>query len=333
MLKKMFVIFGRDLKVNLRDSLSLYLFIFPIMFAVGINLFAPGVSDSTVQLALIDGENPQMEEYYGEFAQVELFSDAKAVEDRVLGRDNIVGILPEGDEYYILTQGNEPESVPETAKLVKTLYENGASIEDSNATIHEYGRTVPPLKKALVAMAIMLTSVLGGMLIAINIVEEKADNTVSAINVTTISRMGFILGKSIIGLLLPIFGCFAIILITGFRDFDIGMTFVAVISVTLISLVVGFIQGLANDDVMSAAGSIKLLFLPMYASILGINFLGDKWQKLFYWIPYYWSYKSFDKILSYSASWKDIGLYSGIILAISAVIYAFLVPMVRKGLE
>ena len=333
MLKKIMTIFARDLKVNLRDFLTLYIFIFPILFAVGINAFTPGINDTTVNLALIENENTQMEEYFKQFAKVELFGDEDSVIKRVEGRDSIVGILPKDGSYYILSQGNEDASVIDTAKLVKTLYESGSSIEDTNATLTDLGRTGPPLKKALVNMAIMLTSVLGGMIISVNIVEEKVDNTVSAINVTTLSRTGFILGKSIIGLILPIYGAFALIYITGFKDVNVGMTIVSVLAITLISLAIGFIQGIKNEDVMSAAGSIKLMFIPLYGSILAINFLADKWQKFFYWIPFYWSYKSFDQILSYASVWKDIGIYSLIILAITSVVYILLVPGIRKGLE
>lgn len=333
MIKKIWTIFMRDLKVNTRDFLALYIIAVPVIFAIGINLFTPGINDTTVNLALIDGENPKQIEYFKDFAKVEVFKDLESVKSRVEKRDNIVAILPEDGGYYILTQGNEPESVVDAAKMLKTFYELDVQIENTNAEIIEFGRTVPPLKKVLANVAILFTSVLGGMLISLNIVEEKVDNTISAINITTVSRIGFIFGKSLIGLSLPILGSVAILLITGFNDVNIGQVVLMVFACTLLSLLVGFIQGINNNDVMSAAAGIKLLFLPMIGSVAAIEFLGDKWQKFFYWIPFYWTYKGNDAVLSYTATWQQIIMYTGIVLVLCGAVFIFLAPKIRKGLE
>ncbi len=334
MIKKIWTIFNRDLKVNAREFLSLFLLILPIIFALVINLVTPSINDTTVNLAFLDGENPTQTAYFADFAKVELFKNLDQVTRRVEKRDSIVAILPDGNgSYYLMTQGNEPEHVVDAAKLLKTFYETGVQIEDTTAEIIEYGRTIPPLKKLLTNFVLLFISVLGGMLIAINIVEEKTDNTISAINITPISRTGYILGKSIIGLLLPIFGTFVILWITGFRDVNFGQIILVIFAATLISLMVGFIEGILNDDVISAAGSIKLLFLPLAASIAAIELLADKWQIFFYWSPFYWSYKGNDAVLSQTATWPQILLYTAIILALCVVVYVFLAPKIRKGLS
>lgn len=333
MFKKIWAIFIRDFKVNSRDFLALYILILPILFGIAINIFTPGINDTTVNLALIEDENEEKIAYYKDFAKVEVFKDVEGVKKRVNKRDNIVGILPKDDEYYILAQGNEPESVIEMAKLLKTYYELDVQIENTNAEIIKFGRTVPPLKKVLVNIAILFTSILSGMLIAINIVEEKADNTISAINVTTVSRLGFILGKSLIGMILSVFGSIVILLITGFTNVNMGQVILAIFACTLLSLLIGFIQGVNNDDIMSAAASIKLLFLPMIGAVAAIELLSDKWQKLFYWIPFYWTYKGNDAILSNTATWQQIIMYTVIVLALCGLVYFFLAPRIRKGLE
>lgn len=334
MLGKIWAIFKRDLKVNLKDFLSLYIIIVPILFGVLINVFTPGINDTTVNLALLDGENPEQIEYFENFSKVELFEDVDSIRKRVEARDSIIGIIPEGDKYYIMTQGNESEMVVEFAKLLNTFYQLDVKVEDTNAKIIDFGRTVPPLKKQLVNSAILFISVLGGMLIAVNIVEEKADNTISAINLTPTTRIAFILGKSLIGMALAIFGSLAIVLITGFRDINTIQLLVVIFVATLLSLLVGFIQGLNSDDIMTAAGGIKLLFIPLVAGVLGVELLADKWwEKLFYWDPFYWAYKGNDAVLSNTGSWAQILLYSGMVLLISSVIYLFLAPKIRDGLK
>ncbi|MTI67020.1 MAG: ABC transporter permease [Firmicutes bacterium] len=333
MFKKVWAIFMRDLKVNIRDFLSLYIFVVPLLFAIAINIFTPGINDTTVNLALLEGENPKQISYFKDFAKVEVFKDIDEIKKRVEGRDNLVAILPEGEKYYIMTQGNEPEGIVEYAKLLNTFFQLDVQIEDSNAEIFEFGRTVPPLKKLLVNTSILFISVLGGMLIALNIVEEKVDRTISAINLTPTSRKSFILGKSIIGLILPIYGSIAITWITGFKSVNFFQLLIIVFASTLLSLLIGFIEGINNEDFMNAAGSIKLLFLPLAASIVAIEILSDKWQKFFYWSPFYWAYKGNDIVLSQNGSWQQILMYSGIVLVICSIVYIFLAPKIRKGLE
>jgi ABC-type multidrug transport system permease subunit len=185
----------------------------------------------------------------------------------------------------------------------------------------------------LVNILLLVITMLAGMLIAMNIVEEKVDNTVSAINVTPTSRRAFILGKGFTGMFVAIFSSIAVILITGFYTVNIGQAALVVFSVTILSLLIGFIQGLNSDDVMDAAGSVKLLFIPMAGSIAGYEFVTGNWQIFFYWSPFFWAYKANDMILSKSGTWPQFILYIGIILVICGAAYAMLAPRIVKGLE
>jgi hypothetical protein len=333
MLKKVLTIFGRDVKVNAREFITLYIIFAPLIFAFGINLLAPSVNDTTVNLALVENDNVEMVEYMEQFAKVEVLEDAEAIEDRVGLRDNILGVIPKDNGYYVLQEGNEPDGLVDYATILLTFYEEGLVLEDSNATIHDFGQTVSPLKKMLVSMVIMMTSILGGMLISINIVEEKVDNTVSAINITPTSRTAFILGKSVMGFLVSLIGAYAILFITGFGSIDMGQTAFILIAVAFLSIIVGFIEGVKNTDIMEAAGSIKMLFLPIGAAVAAVELLSDKWQIAFYWIPYYWAYKGLDGILSESIKWQEVLMYSGIIAGLGLLVYLYLAPKIRKGLE
>ena len=333
MVKRIWIIFMKDLRVNLKNFISVYIFVVPIIFAIAINLFTPGINDTTINLALLEGENPEQVAYFKNFAEVELFEDIDSIKNRVKSRDDIVAILPEEDKYYLMPQGNEPERVIELAKMLNAFYESDMQIENTNVEIKDFGRTVPPLKEQLVNTAMLFISILGGMLIAINIVEEKVDNTISAINLTPTDRTTFILGKSIIGLLLAIFGSLVLILITGFSNINFIQLIIVIFVSTLLSLMLGFIQGLNNNDIMNAAGSIKLLFLPLIAGVLAIELLADKWQKFFYWNPFYWAYKGNDAILSQTGSWNEILFYAGMVLLLSGIVYLFLAPKIREGLE
>jgi len=332
MLKKIWSIFMRDLKVNLRDFLPLYILVIPVIFGFAINALAPSVNDTTVSLAMLESDDPEKVLYLEQFAKIELFSDLGEVEKRLEERDNIVAVLPEGENSKIVAQGNEPEGVLVYAKMLNSFHELDLNVEETTAEFESFGRTEPPLKKMLVNISLLMTSVLGGMLISINIVEEKMDNTVSAINVSPLSRTGFVFGKSLMGIFLSAYGSIALLWITGYGNVNAGQTLLAIGAVTLLSVVIGFIQGVVNDDIMNAAAGIKTLFLPIGAAVAAVEVLSDKWQILFYWIPFYWTYKGNEAILSYTATWPQIIFYTTIVLVLSGIVYVILAPKIRAGL-
>jgi len=240
MFKKIWNIFIRDLKVNMREFMTFWIIIAPLLLAVGINFISPSINDTSVNLALVENENPAQADFFDDFAHVELLGDEQKVEDRVRARDDVVGVLPKDGGYYIMAQGNEPESIVEYSKLLNVLYESDVKLEDARSEIIEFDRTVPPLKKMLVNILLLFISVLTGMLIALNILEEKVDKTVSAINVTPTSRSAFILGKGFTGMFVALFSSIACLLITGFYNVNIGQAALLIFSLTILSLIIGY---------------------------------------------------------------------------------------------
>lgn len=332
MLKKIWAVFMRDLSVNLRDFLSIYILIVPVLFGFAIRWLAPSVNDTTISLALLTSDEPAKAVYLEQFAKVELFDNMSALTERIEARDNIIGIIPEGESSYILAQGNEPESVIDHARLLNTYHDLGLKVDQASVDFVSFGRTEPPLKKLLVNAAMMFTAVLSGMLISINLVEEKMDNTVAAINVSPISRLGYVIGKSLMGIFFSILGAIVILWITGYAGVNIGQAIVAVLGVTMLSLIVGFIQGVINKDVMEAAGSIKLLFFPLAGAIAAAELLHNNWQIFAYWVPFYWTYKTNEAVLSFSATWPQVLGYTAIVLALSTLVYVLLAPKIKAGL-
>lgn len=332
MIKKMFILFFRDLKVNTRDFLSLYILSAPLLFAIAFNLIAPGINDTTVNIALVEGENVEMQAYLEDFAKVSVHEDLEALEERVGRRDDVFAFVNDGSDYYIIQQGNESEGYVDFARLMLTFYEEGVLVEDSRSEIFSFDRTVPPLKKMLVNIALMFTSIMGGMVIAMNIIEEKKDKTIHAIHLTPISKNAYVLGKGMMGMFLPLYGSVALILLTGFSGINWAQMIILVMVSTILSLLVGFVMGLTNDSFMDAAGSVKMLFMPMAGGVAVAELVSEKWQWTVYWMPFYWTYLAADDILSYTSTWGFTLMASGIVLGISLLVYLALMPKIRKGL-
>jgi ABC-type multidrug transport system permease subunit len=333
MFRKIGTIFLRDVAVNARDAVALMILLFPLVFAVGINLIIPGIYDTTVNIAMVRDTDESRAAFFAQFANVEQLADEQAVEARVTQRDSVLGIVRDGSGTVILTQGNETASQVDYAKLINVLFDANVQLSEARAELVEFGRTVPPIKKTMVNALLLFITIFAGMLIALNILEEKTDHTVRAINVSPTSRTAFILGKSMSGMLFAVLSSVACLLITGFSGIDIGQAVLVIVMGTLISLLVGFVQGLSSSDIMEAAGSVKLMFLPMIGSVVGYELLSAKWQVALYWSPFYWAYRANDLILSGRGTWPALLLYAGIILAICIIVYAALAPRIRKGLQ
>ncbi|MFC1914146.1 ABC transporter permease [Chloroflexota bacterium] len=313
--------------------MSTYLIVVPLILAVGITLFAPGLNDTTVKLAMLKGDDIAHIEYMARFAKVELFGSMDELERRVEKRDDIAAIVPSGHSYEIILQGNESEMVEEYAVQLNTLYELGATEEETTAQLMSFGRTVPPLKAKLVNMLIAMTITLAGMLIAISIVEEKTENTINAINVTPLSQTGFVIGKSLLGGTAALLGIIGAVLITGFYDINWFMILLVGLTSMILSFIIGFLQGLSSADVMEAAGGVKLIILPLAGSIAGYEFLADKWQWTMYWSPFYWAYKANNLILSKTADWGPVLLSTAMVIGLSLIVYISSLPKLRKGLS
>ncbi|MFC1933387.1 ABC transporter permease [Chloroflexota bacterium] len=333
MIKKIFLIFRRDLLSSRRDFMATYIIVAPLLLAIGITLFAPGLNDTTVKLAMLKSDDVQHIEYMAQFSKVELFDSAEELEKRLEKRDDIAAITPNGKGYEIILQGNEPEIVEEYAVLLNTLYELGATKGETTAQLISFGRTVPPLKTMLVVMLISMTIMLAGMLIAIGIVEEKSENTINAINVTPISQTGFVIGKSLLGGTAVLLGITGGVLITGYYDINWFMILLVGLTSMILSFVIGFLQGISSADVIEAAGGVKLILLPLAGSIAGYEFLGEQWQWTMYWSPFYWAYKANLLILSKTADWGTVLLCTGMVFGLSLIVYIIALPKLRKGLS
>jgi len=185
----------------------------------------------------------------------------------------------------------------------------------------------------LVIMLISLTIMLSGMLISLGIVEEKTENTINAINVTPISQNAFIIGKSLLGGIVTMISIIFALFITGFYEINWFMLLLVAFSSLVLSMLIGFIQGLTSDDVIEAAAGVKMLMLPIAGSIAGYELLADKWQWTMYWSPFYWAYKANDLILSNLADWPTILICLAFVIGISTLVFIVLMPKIRKGLS
>jgi ABC-2 type transport system permease protein len=101
----------------------------------------------------------------------------------------------------------------------------------------------------------------------------------------------------------------------------------------ILSLVIGFVEGVASDDIIEAAASVKMIMIPIAGSIVGYELLADKWQWTMYWSPFYWAYKANMLVMSKTADWGTVLLCVGMVFVLSMAVYFISLPKIRKGLS
>lgn len=333
MINKILRIFRKDATIARRDSMLIYIIVIPFLLAVGIPFFAPGVTDSAVTIALLNSDTADHIEYMESYVQVEIFDSMKELERRVNKSDDAVGIVPVEQGYEIIIEGNEDESAIETARFINTFYELGATRENTTAEILDFGKTVPPLKTKLANMLILMVIMLAGMIISLGIVEEKADNTISAMNVTPVTQNTFIIGKSMLGGIVAMGSIIISLLIMGYHDINWLMIILIGFTSMILTFVVGFLQGLASKDVIEAAAGVKLMMLPIAAGIAVYELVAIKWQWTMYWNPFYWAYRANDFVLSKTADWGTVLFSVAAVTILSLIVYIIAIPKIRKGLS
>lgn len=335
-MKKIFSVFRRDFKIALKDPLALWIAFAPILLAFIIVLISPGISDTTFNFAILDNVDSKYISTMEDYVKVEVFDSMEDLENRVMRRDEVIGIAKVGDKLQIIAQGNESENSLNMAKGMNALYEIDAfenGIQDSKVSFLTFNEKIPPLKQTFSVSLLLMITVISAMIIALGLVDEKVDKTIKAASVTPMKQSTYILSKSIIGLIVLIISSIVSLLILGMVSINWGMMFLMLISIGIISIIIAYVVGLSSSDFIEAAGSIKALMLPLMASILVFELCNESWHFTVMWSPFYWAYKGINEIISHTASWGEILLYCTIIWAISLIIFKICTKFIRKALS
>lgn len=331
-MKRILFIARRDLKSGLRDFLVVYLFLAPVLFSLLLRLFAGGVAASPLRVAVFE-DGAAIASALVDYAHVEQFATRDALLERVLRLDDVLGVVATSAGHELVAEGNEMPGTDAAVRLV--LYRLGAEEGALPAIVEisDIGFTLSPFILQGGLLLLIMTTVFGGMLILLNLIEEKMSNTLSAMNVTPASRLEFILGKGLLGFLTPVLGGSMAVYLLGFRDFNLGMFLVSMVSLAFISLIIGFLVGVTNDEPISGIAAMKGVFVPVLASVLGAMLLAERWQFALYWSPFYWGYLNMNAILLGSATWGEVLRNSTIILVITGIVFAALRPRIARGLR
>lgn len=336
-MRKALSVLRRDAKISFKDPMALLLIFMPLVLAFVILWISPGISDTTMNLAVEKAIGQSTIDNLAEYASVETLEDAAAVRERVLRRDEVIGLIEgENGNTVVLRQGNETESSVDMAKLLAAMAELGVTgdmLSSGNTSFLSFRDETSPLKRALSIALLLMISVITAMLISLGLVDEKNDQTIKAANITPIRQSVYVLSKSLIGVISLLFSSVCSLLIMGIVDINWAQILLMIVADALISIIVAFTIGLASTDYIEAAGSVKMLMLPMIASVLVYELTDPGWHFTVMWSPFYWAYRGITEIIQGTSEWGSTLLYTAVILAISAGVFLLCLKQIRKSLQ
>lgn len=328
-MKKILAIVKRDIKSGMRDWLIVYLSLAPFLIALILRMLMPSVGNTTVNVVTL--RDDPIATAIESFVKLETVNTLPLLEARVKRMDDVFGIITIEGGVELVTQGNEGEGSKEMIKSILYRIQYPDVDTGIDVVFSDMGWEMSPLKLQGGTLLMIFTTVFGGMFIVLNLVDEKMYNTLKALNVAPVSRIQMVVGKALLGFILPMIGTIGAALILGFNGIHLGQFLTSVFSISLISVIIGFGIGVVNSEPIAAVASMKMVFVPVLASVFGAMFLSDQWQWVLYWSPFYWAYDSLHAILLDEGTWKQVLGNSMIIFALTALTFYGLRKRIREG--
>ena len=333
MIRKIFAITKRDIKSGIRDSMIFYIIIAPFILALVLKMMTTSVGATTINIAVDNSIETSVVEYLGDFGKVEILNNIEKIKSRVNDTDDIFGLVKEGEKFTIIQQGNEIKGTVDLLDYIVNSYANQNLEAPVEVNVSDVGWKLSPIKQFGGSLLIIFASVFGGMIILLNLVEEKQENTLTAVNVSSITRTEYVIGKGLLGFIIPIIHAFGMLAILNYGSINYLMVTVVILSIAMISVLIGFLIGVTNDNILGAIGSMKMLFIPILGSIFGAIYLNAKWHFLLYWSPFYWAFDSLNSIILKEATWSQVLINCSFTILITALIFAILSKRIKRGLN
>ena len=317
--RRIWSMFKRDFASSLRDTIILWVLVFPPILALLARLLVPAVGGATVTLVATPDLGEALIGRLGEYAAVEVVADRDALNRRVLRLDPAVGVIREAGAYQLILEGNEGERTQSIAGIILAGAVGPRAITINSSDL---GRTGSPVAGVVAVMFAMMSLVLAATLVSLNIVEDKETGSITSLAAAPLTRWEYLAGKGMLGLGITLLMVFTALYLMGAGPFDPAKVLVVTLGGFVSGALVGFYVGAISDNQIAAIAGLKvgnLLFLmvPLITLVLP-----DRLEFILYPAPTYWTFLAYRGALVDAAGWPQILRWSGINLALSLMLVA-----------
>jgi ABC-2 type transport system permease protein len=330
MLKPIVCLLRQDVSNTLRDNLMVYALIGPILLAFGARLFLPSLDQNSLTLAVLAKLEPRRVQRLQQIATVQMYADADAVAERVLRNDDVPGVVLIDQEPVLMLEGNESQGAESLQRLVGQAL-SGEAVASFQRTSGEGARSFITEYTAIVF--IMIGLLLGSLLMAFNIIEDKETYAIKALGVSPLSMVEMTLSRGLFALAVSLV---LVLVMTGIlvgTQVNYGYLLISFLFSMALPILVGYVVGGLADSQLQAMAVLKFLTV-IYLTLPAITvFMPRSWHVFFYVLPNYWMWQTFESVLIGETG--GFGLWtSGVItLAGSLALVVLFLPVLRRQLK
>lgn len=292
MFRRILNLLGKDLLYSRRESILIYSMAGMLLLAVGMLFFLPSLEQMDIIIAIDDSVPPEVARQLEWYARVERYGNYDRLRERVLAFDDVAGIYYSGEEYVVLLEGNEESYVRELPGVILDRILQGEDLVELNSV--SLGRERSPVREYTAIFFLLSMFLVGGMFIGLSIVDDRQSGAIRALAVAPINVVEYMIGKSILGLLVVVALTLAVAtILLGPASLHYPLLLISVAASLGLSILIGFLIGLFSNNMITAIGILKVISLPITGVPVAAMFLPDRLKWLLYLFPNYWTFEAF----------------------------------------
>lgn len=328
--KRILNLMRQDLTNVLRDNILLYMVFGPILLALGARLFVPSLDQVSFTFAVEAGMPAAQVQRLERIARVEVLPDAAAVQARVLRSDDVPGLVLQNGAPTLVLEGNEAEAADVLQAVVAQAL-SGEAVASFTQTRSSTPRSL--MTEYTTIIFFMIGSLLGALVMAFNIIEDKETRAVRALGVSPLSMFELTVARGLFAVLLSlvIVGVTTFILLGPGADYPLLL--VGFLFAVGLPVLTGYVIGGLADSQLKAIAILKF-YMMIYLTLPIITiFLPRSWHVFFYILPNYWMWLTFENAVIGQLGPVNFWVAGIVTLASSLALVALLLPRLRKQLK
>jgi ABC-2 type transport system permease protein len=331
MIKRILNLMRQDWINSLRDNIMAYMIFGPVLLAVGARLFLGSLDEAQLTFAVQAELGPAVIEQLDRVGTVEVFSSADGVQERLLRNDDVPGLVLGLDgQPVVVFEGNEGENPQVLAGVIEQALQAG-TVAEYNVVQPENARSV--VRELFTLVFVMLGGMMGALVMAFNLIEDKETQAVRALGVSPLSMVEMTLARGLFAVLLGLVITIATTFILAGSGFHYGMALLAFLFSIAIPVLSGYAIGGLADSQLKAIALLKFYML-IYLTIPVVSvFVPRSYHPFFYILPNYWMWQTFEKVFLGDLGGPNYWVSGLITLGSSLVLVALVTPLLRRQLR
>ena len=331
MVKRIINLMRQDWTNTIRDNILLYMMIAPLILAVGARFFLPSLNQNQYTFAVQATLNSEMILGLDQIGRIEVFNDANGVKERVMRSDDVPGLIMENDKPQIIMEGNEGDE----AQVLRSVIEQALSgdvVAEYTLTQGDNGaRSL--LKEFGAIIFILINTLLGALVMAFNIIEDKESKAMRALGVSPLSMLELTIARGLFALILSLILVVSSTLILVGTQINFGLLLIGFAFSIALPILTGYVIGGLADNQLKAIAILKFYFL-IYLTLPVITVvIPQKSHVFFYLLPNYWMWHTFEQLFIGNLGGPGFWLSGIITLFSSLLLVVICFPFLRRQLK